>query len=142
MTHRMMSQSARWCAATAAWAGCMGANCNQIIELPASFNFNAQIAGDQGFCEDWGLGNAFHEGQDCFRKENCVFDCPQVCTDGAGNSFDSRDMVSPVVSTAPNGRCIYDAPWNPVTGVVGHGGFWGHALIDVVPAVFGGLIAP
>ena len=119
---------------------CLGANCVTPIPLPGSMAITTGNAAEEGFCQDWAAGAVFHPDEDCFRKTDCVLDCPQVCTDEAGNSVDSRDLVSPVMATAGNGRCIYDVPWTPLSGVQGHGGFWGHALIDVVPAIFGGLL--
>lgn len=91
-----------------------------------------------GFCEDWGPGLLFHEDERCFRQENCLYDCVQVCIDDDGATTDSRDTISPVIATAPNGLCLYDVPWDPVSGTSGHSAFWAHGLVDVVGGALGG----
>ncbi|MFQ5490214.1 MAG: hypothetical protein ACE5GE_05785 [Phycisphaerae bacterium] len=111
---------------------CMGAECNDVLPQSSFLNFEPAQLSSGGFCEDWGPGLALHPNETCFRREQCLFDCPQICEDASGNRIDSRDNVSPVVGTAPNGRCLYDMPWDPIGGFRGNPFFWGHAVLDIL----------
>ncbi len=119
---------------------CMGTNCGEVFPLPRFLLLEPTELQRSGFCEDWGPGLAFHQNEECFRRENCLFDCPQICVADDGESTDSRDAVSPVIGTAPNGRCLYDMPWDPISGVQGHPTWWGHALIDVAGSAVAGVL--
>ncbi len=119
---------------------CMGADCQELAPQPRFLLLEPLELGQAGFCQDWGPGLTFHQGDECFRRENCAFDCPQICVNDCGTSSDSRDLVSPVIGTSPNGRCIYDMPWDPIGGPLSHPAWWAHAIVDVVfPTLFGGL---
>ncbi len=125
--------------ATVVLMGAMGADCTNVIPIPPPQFLKLEPVELQasGFCQDWGPGAVFHENETCFRRENCIFDCPQVCVDGDGNSTDSRDTISPVLGTAPNGRCLYDVPWDPIGGILAHPLSLGHIVFDVVPSMLG-----
>lgn len=138
MTHPRKSTLIQLVALIPALALCMGAEC--ISDLPNSrfLSFDQSDLFDAGFCEDWGPGLALHPNESCSRKEVCLFDCPQICEDSAGNRADSRDTISPVIGTAPNGKCIYDMPWDPIGGLAAHPVLWAHALVDIFGPKIGG----
>ena len=140
MTRSLVSRGSRVLVGVLILVGCGGANCQQIVPQPTFTLLEGIDLGQSGFCQDWGPGLSFHQGDDCYRRENCLFDCPQICTDDGGCSTDSRDTVSPVLGTAPDGRCIYDMPWDPLTGTLGHPIWWAHAIFDFAfPVLFGTL---
>ena len=120
-------------------ACCMGAECQSVLPQARFLLLEPTELEREGFCEDWGPGLAFHQGETCFRQENCVFDCAQICVDGNNTAADSRDTISPVIGTAPNGRCLYDMPWDPVGGFRAHPLSLGHTALDVIPSLFGVL---
>ena len=139
MTRLFASRGSRGLVGALILLACTGANCQQIVPQPRFLLLEPIELGQSGFCQDWGPGLAFHQGEDCFRRENCLFDCPQICVGDDGNSNDSHDTVSPVIGTAPNGRCLYDMPWDPVGGLFAHPAWWAHAIFDVVfPSLFAG----
>ena len=119
--------------------GCTGTTC--LRRLPPAEELSPFLEPREvvraGFCQDWGPGLAFHEDETCFRELDCRFDCAQVCFDEDGNTNDSRDTISVVIGMAPNGRCIYDVPWDPFSGTDGHPWFWAHGVIDVVGGSLG-----
>ncbi len=118
---------------------CLGAQCETTLFGPMLQLNDLQAFDGTGYCRDWGMGEIFHPDQDCYRREGCLFNCPQVCEDAAGNRVNSRDVVSPVVGTDNCGRCVYDTPWDPWTGFTSHIALWGHTLVDVLLAPLSGL---
>jgi hypothetical protein len=138
MTRPLTSLPAKALVGTLTLAASLGADCQSLVPEARFLELQPFELNQSGFCQDWGPGLWFHSGEDCSRREHCVFDCPQICQGGSNGANDSRDTVSPVVGTAPNGFCVYDFPWDPLTGVRGHPAWWGHAIIDVLlPNLFG-----
>jgi hypothetical protein len=111
---------------------CLGAQCETTLFGPMLQLSDLLAFDGTGHCRDWGMGEIFHPDQACYRRENCLFNCAQICEDRDGNRVNSRDLVSPVIGTNRDGRCIYDTPWDPWTGFTSHVALWGHTLLDVL----------
>jgi hypothetical protein len=140
MRRPLTSAGAKALVGTLTLFGCLGTDCQQLVPETRFLELQPFELNQSGFCQDWGPGLLFHPGEDCNRRENCVLDCPQICQANGNGSNDSRDTVSPVLGTGPNGYCVYDFPWDPMTGVRGHPAWWAHAILDVVfPTLLGGL---
>ena len=141
MTRHLRSHRAYLTLAALALIGCTGTTC--MRNLPPAEDILPVLEPievyETGFCQDWGPGLLFHDGETCFRELNCWYDCPQVCIDEDGNTTDSRDTISPVIGLAPNGNCVYDVPWDPISGTDAHQWFWTHAIIDVLGGSLSGF---